>query len=264
MQCNCFLSCKNHWIYNIFAHLSSNGPELSLTTKLVPGQTPPATQHIVAACCSHIQTELQASFVYMLTTEYISSINIHACLLLNNTCLQFNLLPKAVQTNISYQIPTKTQGDEFRAPGQAPTNSPARPSPGWGKCSGPTWRWGNPDMVQKIEGSNYFGAKKPNQVLNVSSYENYYLGWFEPTSPFFAENPIHSLGTFKPWIPYRNSHGSSGSKIPPSHEFEATKIGGTPSWNPRKNLLTFWRKGKNVPLKNGESFLVLPTKSLLV
>ena len=107
-------------------------------------------QHIVAACCSHIQIELQASFIYMLTTEYISSIYIHACLLLNNTCLQFNLLPEAVQTNISYKIPTKTQEDPNRAPGQAPTNSPAKPSPGWGKCSGPTWRWGNPDMVQKM------------------------------------------------------------------------------------------------------------------
>ena len=112
-------------------------------------------QHIVAACCSHIQIELQASFIYMLTTEYISSIYIHACLLPNNTCLQFNLLPGAVQTNISYKIPTKTQEDPNRAPGQAPTNSPAKPSPGWGKCSGPTWRWGNPDMVQKNgSGSN--------------------------------------------------------------------------------------------------------------
>lgn len=131
----------------------------------------------------------------MLTTEYISSIYIHACLLLNNTCLQFNLLPEAVQTNISYQIPTKTQGGPETGSRTGSNEFSRQTITRLGQMLRTYLTMGNPDMVQKmVQDPTSLVQKKTQPSTQCIIIWKLLSGWFSVLNlPLFAENPIHSL-----------------------------------------------------------------------
>lgn len=178
----------------------------------------------------------------MLTTEYISSIYILACLLLNNTCLQFNL------PTFHIRFPFKRHQQKHRimnrAPGQAPTNSPARPSPGWGKCSGPTWRWGNPDMVQKmVQDPTSLVQKKKHLRYNVIIIWKLLSEVGSNQPPPCLLNPHSFVGNLQTLDPLQEPpHGFSGPR-------KRQKLEGPPSWNPRKTHGFFGGRARMYPKK---------------
>lgn len=161
-------------------------------------------QHIVAACCSHIQMELQASFIYMLTTEYISSIYIHACLLLNNTCLQFKSTSRSCSNQHFISDSNRNTGSWNGLPDRLQRILPPDHHP-VGANAQDLPDDGFPDMVQKMGRIQRVWCKKNPTKYLMYHHMKLLSGWFEPTSPLFGSSPFirwyfHLMwASTKPW-----------------------------------------------------------------